>query len=47
VAERLVQANALEGETHGTDASTMKPDWEVLLRELDTATQQLNEIFLR
>lgn len=47
VAEKLVQANALENVTHGTDATTMKPDWDALLRDLETTTKQLNEIFLR
>jgi len=47
VAEKLVVANALESEAAKTDGTTMKPDWEVLLRELDTTTKQLNEIFLR
>ena len=47
VAENLVQANALENATNGTDATTMKPDWDALLRDLETTTKQLNEIFLR
>ena len=47
VAEKLVQANALESATHGTDAATIKPDWDALLRDLETTTKQLNEIFLR
>jgi len=47
VVERLVQANALENVTYGASATTMKPDWEALVRDLETTTKQLNEIFLR
>ncbi len=47
VAERLVAAKALEDVTNRTDTTTMKPDWDVLLRDLETTTKQLNEIFLR
>ena len=48
VADKLVQANALESATLlGRDATTMKPDWDTLLRDLETTTKQLNEIFLR
>jgi iron(III) transport system substrate-binding protein len=47
VAEKLVQANALEHTTYGTDATTIKPDWDALLNDLETTTKQLNEIFLR
>ena len=47
VAEKLVQANALENATYETNATTIKPDWDALLRELETTTKQLNEIFLR
>jgi ABC-type Fe3+ transport system substrate-binding protein len=47
VVERLVRANALENTTYGVDPTTMKPDWELLLHDLETTTKQLNEIFLR
>ena len=47
VAEKLVAANALENATYGTDGTTLKPDWEALLRELEATTKQLNKIFLR
>ena len=47
VAEKLAAANALENTTDGTDTTTMRPDWERLLRDLETTTKQLNEIFLR
>ncbi|HEY9172096.1 MAG TPA: extracellular solute-binding protein [Verrucomicrobiae bacterium] len=47
VAEKLVLANALESATDGTETTTMKPDWDVLLRDLEVTTKQLNEIFLR
>jgi len=43
----LVQAGALEGATIPTNTPTLKPDWDALLRDLDTTTKQLNEIFLR
>lgn len=47
VAEKLVQANALENGTNKTDTTTINPDWEMLLRDLEITTKQLNEIFLR
>ena len=47
IAEQLVQANALESVTYQPDANTLKPDWDALLRDLQTTTKQLNEIFLR
>jgi iron(III) transport system substrate-binding protein len=47
VAEKLVHMNALENATYGTDATTMKPDWKLLLREMETTTKQLNDILLR
>jgi iron(III) transport system substrate-binding protein len=47
VAEKLVAANALENTTYTTDAITINPDWNTLLRDLETTTKQLNEIFLR
>ncbi len=47
VADKLVQANALESATAATETSTLKPNWESLLRDLETTTKQLNEIFLR
>lgn len=47
VAEKLVAANALEDANYATDATTIKPDWDALLRDLETTTKQLNEIFLR
>jgi iron(III) transport system substrate-binding protein len=47
VVEKLVQVKALENATDRPDANTMKPDWDVLLRDLETTTKQLNEIFLR
>jgi iron(III) transport system substrate-binding protein len=47
VAEKLVQMNALENATYGTNGTAMKPDWDALLRDLETTTKQLNEIFLR
>ncbi len=47
VADQLVRANALESATAPTDTTTLKPDWDFLLRDLDKTTKQLNEIFLR
>ncbi len=47
VADKLVAANALESATAVADGTTMKPDWDALLRDLETTTKQLNEIFLR
>jgi len=47
VAEKLVAAHALEDATNRTDATGIKPDWNGLLRDLETTTKQLNEIFLR
>jgi hypothetical protein len=47
VAEKLVQANALESATGTTEAATLKPDWDSLLADMETTTKQLNEIFLR
>ena len=47
VADKLVQASALESVTTPNDAATLRPDWGVLLRDIETTTKQLNEIFLR
>ncbi len=47
VADKLVQANALESATLAEETTTLKPDWDLLLRDLETTTKQLNEIFLR
>ncbi len=47
VAKTLVRANALESPMPAAKTSTLKPDWEGLLRDLETTTRQLNEIFLR
>jgi ABC-type Fe3+ transport system substrate-binding protein len=47
VADKLVKVGALEGVAKGTDATGLKPDWEGLLRDLETTTKQLNEVFLR
>ena len=48
VTDQLVQAGALEG-ARAADvlSSTLKPDWEVLLRELETGTAQMQKVFLR
>src|SRR3989442_513272 len=47
VAEKLVAANALESATSATETSNLRPDWDFLLRDLETTTKQLNEVFLR
>ena len=43
VAEKLVAAGALEDTTTATNGT----DWSALLRDLDTTTKQLNEVFLK
>lgn len=45
VARRLVEANALE--SPDKPAAGFGPDWPALLRDLDTTTKQLNEVFLK
>ena len=47
VAGKLVQANALEGTGEPTEGTTLKPDWNVLLRDLEITTGLLNEVFRR
>ncbi len=47
VAEKLVAVNALENATNMSHATHLSPDWNALLRDLETTTKQLNEIFLR
>ncbi len=47
IAEALVRAGALESPTLPQDTATLRPDWDALLRDLETTTRQLNEIFLR
>jgi iron(III) transport system substrate-binding protein len=46
VVQQLVAAGALEG-INSPAAATPQPNWSALLRDLDTATAQLKEIFLR
>lgn len=46
--DALVQAGALEPVTAGpAQAGTLQPDWPALLRDLDRATSDLKEVFLR
>ncbi len=48
VVERLVAANALEGLIVSEVATpTLKVDWDALLRDLDSATATMKQIFLR
>jgi ABC-type Fe3+ transport system substrate-binding protein len=47
VGEKLVAANALEGATQRTEVTSLKLDWDALLRDLETTTAKLNSIFLR
>ena len=47
VAEKLVRANALESAAQMTVGTNLQPDWDSLLRDLETTTKQLNEMFLR
>lgn len=48
VVQRLVEAGALE-ESSPTNAAaqTLKPDWELLLRDLDSGTRELQRLFAR
>lgn len=47
VAEALVRAGALESAESPAHTETLRPNWDALLRDLETTTRQLNEIFLR
>jgi len=47
VTAKLVAANALESATNPSGMNAMQPNWDALLRDLETTTKQLNEIFLR
>lgn len=48
VTERLVQAGALEGAwAADVRSATLKPDWEAVIRDLDSATATLQRVFLR
>jgi ABC-type Fe3+ transport system substrate-binding protein len=48
VGVRLVAVGALEGASAAdVKGPTLKPDWDSLLRDLETATEQLNQIFRR
>jgi iron(III) transport system substrate-binding protein len=48
VLERLVAGKALEGASGaGLEATSLKVDWDALLRDLASTTAKLNEIFLR
>ena len=48
VLSKLVAANALEGTQMSEVATpTLNPDWDALVRDLDTGTKILKEIFLR
>ncbi len=48
VTEKLVQAGALEGASaSAVPVETLNPDWDALLRDLDSGTKQLQGIFLR
>jgi iron(III) transport system substrate-binding protein len=48
VIEGLVKAGALEGASaNSVPARTLKPEWGALLKDLESTTAKLNEIFLR
>jgi len=49
VSQKLVELKALEGATLDPKlaATGLKVDWDALLRDLDTATEEMNKIFLR
>ncbi|MEY4385525.1 MAG: hypothetical protein RLY20_808 [Verrucomicrobiota bacterium] len=46
VAQRLVEAHALES-VEKPGVVGLQPDWSALLRDLETTTKQLNEVFLK
>jgi hypothetical protein len=48
VVNQLISQNALEGKTVAEMIlPTVNPDWNSLLRDLDLATTELKQIFLR
>ena len=48
VVQRLVTAKALEGASlEAPSARTLKVDWDALLRDLESTTTKLNQVFLR
>ena len=48
VIEQLVQEGALEGaRAADVPGATLKPDWDAVLRDLDSATATLQKVFLR
>jgi iron(III) transport system substrate-binding protein len=48
IAGRLVEVHALEGaERHPPSVAVLNPDWDGLLRDLETTSKQLESIFLR
>lgn len=47
VVQKLVSVHALEGAAAPTNAPTLKPDWDALLRDLEPATEQMKLIFRR
>jgi ABC-type Fe3+ transport system substrate-binding protein len=48
VVQQLVAAHALEDFSPATlSVSTLHPQWDAMLRDLDSTTAALNEVFLR
>lgn len=47
IAAKLAATKALESTAAPALTNPLKPDWDSLLRDLETTTKQLNEIFLR
>ena len=49
VSQKLVDAHALEGATADSAGSLpgLKPDWDAMLRDLDSASEELKQIFTR
>jgi iron(III) transport system substrate-binding protein len=47
IAQRLVAAQALESPTNDQAGSTLKVNWDSLLKDLEPVTAELNRIFLR
>jgi len=46
-AQRLVAAQALESAANDQAGSTLKVNWDSLLKDLEPVTAELNRIFLR
>ena len=47
VTDELVKVGALQSAVWNSGAETLEPDWGVVLREMDSAIEELKRIFLR